>query len=201
MTFREDCCQVGDLNIDLENVLSEIEDQTHAALTLGKNDEMDIEDTQILKDFELSQPKLPPHGETMKPWPKDKIGGGRKRKMGNPLRPSQSQYHVEGSSHQKQENVRGGEEMGGENVGRGEDVGEENVRGGEDVGSSRGSHTRYEEEPLLTITLGEDSQVLNLIPLETIRPEPEEPIIRKSDRSRNVPKNYTPPTIPKRGKK
>ncbi|CAI9111822.1 OLC1v1012145C1 [Oldenlandia corymbosa var. corymbosa] len=132
--------------------------------------------------------------------------------MENPFGPSQSHDHAESSSHPEQENVGGGEDVGGEDVrggkdggredvGGGEDVGRENVRGGEDVSSSLGSHSLHEEDPLFTITLGDPLQVLNVVPLETIRPQPEEPIVRKSDRSRHAALKYTPPTIPKRGKK
>ncbi|CAI9112621.1 OLC1v1013090C1 [Oldenlandia corymbosa var. corymbosa] len=129
----------------------------------------------------------------MKPWTREKIGGGRNRR--NPFRPSQLQDHAEGSGQQEQENP------GGENVGGGKEMGGDNMRRENDVGSSRGSYTPHEEEIPVTITLGGDSQVLNVQPIHTIRPEPQEQGVRKFDRTRNPPVNFTPPTIPRRQKK
>ncbi|CAI9108736.1 OLC1v1008413C1 [Oldenlandia corymbosa var. corymbosa] len=146
----------------------------------------------------------------------------------NPFRPSQD--HAEGSDQHEQENrggenVGGGEEMGGdnvrredddhaeglgqheqenrggENVGGREEMGGDNVRREDSVGSSRGSYTPREEEVPLTITLGRESQVLNVEPILTIRPESQEQGVRKSDRLCNPLVKFTPPTIPRRGKK
>ncbi|CAI9090019.1 OLC1v1024702C1 [Oldenlandia corymbosa var. corymbosa] len=53
-------------------------------------------------------------------------------------------------------------------------MGRDNVRRENDVDSLRGSYTPHEEQVPLTITLGGDSQILNVEPILTIRPEPEE---------------------------
>ncbi|CAI9099641.1 OLC1v1036494C1 [Oldenlandia corymbosa var. corymbosa] len=69
------------LDDELEEHLNKIINQAHATLTLGVNDEIAVDDTQILDDEELSIPSQPPPGKKAKPWSRDKIGGGRKRKI------------------------------------------------------------------------------------------------------------------------
>ncbi|CAI9099548.1 OLC1v1036388C1 [Oldenlandia corymbosa var. corymbosa] len=54
--FRDDRDKKNLLDNELGEHLNEIIDQTHAALTLGPNDEIDIDDTQILVDDEPSLP-------------------------------------------------------------------------------------------------------------------------------------------------
>ncbi|CAI9109052.1 OLC1v1008789C1 [Oldenlandia corymbosa var. corymbosa] len=57
--FREKREEENLLDEELDKHLDDIINQTHAALTLGANDEMDIEDTQILVDEEPSLPSQP----------------------------------------------------------------------------------------------------------------------------------------------
>ncbi|CAI9109471.1 OLC1v1009293C1 [Oldenlandia corymbosa var. corymbosa] len=161
-SFQEECCKAHDLDDEFEKVLDYFANVTHNALTFGKNDEMEIEDSQILVKYDTSHPSPGPCGKIMKPWPRDKIRGGRKRR--NPFRPSQD--HAKGSGQHEQENP------GRENVGGEEEMGRDNVRREDDVGSSRGSYTPREEEVPLTITLGGELQVLKVEPILTIRPEP-----------------------------
>ncbi|CAI9108980.1 OLC1v1008702C1 [Oldenlandia corymbosa var. corymbosa] len=73
--FREKREDENLLVEELDKHLNDIINQTHVALTLGANDEMDVEDTQILIDEEPSLPSQPPPGKKAKPWSRDKIGG------------------------------------------------------------------------------------------------------------------------------
>ncbi|CAI9111746.1 OLC1v1012054C1 [Oldenlandia corymbosa var. corymbosa] len=86
--FREKREDENLLDEELDKHLDDIINQTHAALTLGANDEMEVEDTQILVDEDPSLPSQPPPGKKTKPWSRDKIGGGRKRKV--PISPRTS---------------------------------------------------------------------------------------------------------------
>ncbi|CAI9112078.1 OLC1v1012455C1 [Oldenlandia corymbosa var. corymbosa] len=79
--FREKREDDNLLDEELDKHLDDIINQTHAALTLGANDEMEVEDTQILVDEDPFLPSQPPPGKKAKPWSRDKIGGGRKRKV------------------------------------------------------------------------------------------------------------------------
>ncbi|CAI9102344.1 OLC1v1000600C1 [Oldenlandia corymbosa var. corymbosa] len=58
--FREKREDENLLDEELDEHLDEIINQTHAALTLGANDEMEVEDTQILVDEDPSLPSQPP---------------------------------------------------------------------------------------------------------------------------------------------
>ncbi|CAI9115210.1 OLC1v1016050C1 [Oldenlandia corymbosa var. corymbosa] len=89
--FREKREDDNLLDEELDKHLDDIINQTHAALTLGANDEMEVEDTQILVDEDTSLPSQPPPGKKAKPWSRDNIGGGRKRKVTIPPRTSQQQ--------------------------------------------------------------------------------------------------------------
>ncbi|CAI9094428.1 OLC1v1030169C1 [Oldenlandia corymbosa var. corymbosa] len=89
--FREKREDDNLLDEELDKHLDDIINQTHAALTLGANDEMEVEDTQILVDEDPSLLSQPPPGKKAKPWSRDKIGGGRKRKVTIPPRTSQQQ--------------------------------------------------------------------------------------------------------------
>ncbi|CAI9093813.1 OLC1v1029393C1 [Oldenlandia corymbosa var. corymbosa] len=98
--FREKREDENLLDEELDKHLDDIINQTHAALTLGANDEMEVEDTQILVDEDPSLPSQPPPGKKTKPWSRDKIGGGRKRKVTIPPRTSQQQ--TEGQQNEDQ---------------------------------------------------------------------------------------------------
>ncbi|CAI9099748.1 OLC1v1036612C1 [Oldenlandia corymbosa var. corymbosa] len=89
--FREKREDENLLDEELDKHLDDMINQTHAALTLGANDEMEVEDTQILVDEDPSLPSQPPPGKKAKPWSRDKIGGGRKRKVTIPPRTAQQQ--------------------------------------------------------------------------------------------------------------
>ncbi len=78
--FREKREDENLLDEELDKHLDDIINQTHAALTLGANDEMEVEDTQILVDEDPFLPSQPPPGKKAKPWPRDKIGGGRRER-------------------------------------------------------------------------------------------------------------------------
>ncbi|CAI9109277.1 OLC1v1009069C1 [Oldenlandia corymbosa var. corymbosa] len=79
--FREKREDDNLLDEELDKHLDDIINQTHAALTLGANDEMEVDDTQILVDEDPFLSSQPPPGKKAKPWSRDKIGGGRKRKV------------------------------------------------------------------------------------------------------------------------
>ncbi|CAI9105822.1 OLC1v1004836C1 [Oldenlandia corymbosa var. corymbosa] len=98
--FREKREDENLLDEELDKHLDNIINQTHVALTLGANDEMDVEDTQILVDEDPSLPSQPPPGKKAKPWSRDKIGGRRKRKVPIPSRTSQQQ--TEGQQNEDQ---------------------------------------------------------------------------------------------------
>ncbi|CAI9117224.1 OLC1v1018573C1 [Oldenlandia corymbosa var. corymbosa] len=101
--FRDDRDEKNLLNNELEEYLNKIINQTHAALTLGPNDEIDMDDTQILVDEESSLPSQPAPRKKAKPWPRDKIGGGRKRKIEIPPRSLREQNDSDGSRNQQRE--------------------------------------------------------------------------------------------------
>ncbi|CAI9089787.1 OLC1v1024422C1 [Oldenlandia corymbosa var. corymbosa] len=73
--FRDKSREKELLDSELEEHLNDIVNQVHTALTLGTNDE----------------------GKKAKLWPREKIGGGRKRKLVIPPRSSQQQNQGEGS--------------------------------------------------------------------------------------------------------
>ncbi|CAI9117341.1 OLC1v1018718C1 [Oldenlandia corymbosa var. corymbosa] len=98
--FREKREDDNLLDEELDKHLDDIINQTHAALTLGANDEMEVDDTQILVDEDPFFPSQPPPGKKAKPWSRDKIGGGRKRKVTIPPRTSQQQ--TEGQQNEDQ---------------------------------------------------------------------------------------------------
>ncbi|CAI9115290.1 OLC1v1016153C1 [Oldenlandia corymbosa var. corymbosa] len=98
--FREKREDDNLLDEELDKHLDDIINQTHAALTLGANDEMEEDDTQILVDEDPFLPSQPPPGKKAKPCPRDKIGGGRKRKVTIPPRTSQQQ--TEGQQNEDQ---------------------------------------------------------------------------------------------------
>ncbi|CAI9090623.1 OLC1v1025437C1 [Oldenlandia corymbosa var. corymbosa] len=98
--FREKREDDNLLDEELDKHLDDIINQTHAALTLGANDEMEVDDTQILVDKDPFFPSQPPPGKKAKPWSRDKIGGGRKRKVTIPPRTSQQQ--TEGQQNEDQ---------------------------------------------------------------------------------------------------
>ncbi|CAI9090708.1 OLC1v1025533C1 [Oldenlandia corymbosa var. corymbosa] len=90
----------GQEDEELDKHLDDIINQTHADLTLGANDEMEVEDIQILVDKDSSLPSQPPPGKKAKPWSRDKIRGGRKRKV--PIPPRTSQQQTEGQQNEDQ---------------------------------------------------------------------------------------------------
>ncbi|CAI9087258.1 OLC1v1021285C1 [Oldenlandia corymbosa var. corymbosa] len=98
--FREKQEDENLLDEELDKHLADIINQTHDALTLGANDEIEVEDTQILVDEDPSLPSQPPPGKKAKPWSRDKIGGGRKRKV--PIPPRTSQQQTEGQQNEDQ---------------------------------------------------------------------------------------------------
>ncbi|CAI9106165.1 OLC1v1005243C1 [Oldenlandia corymbosa var. corymbosa] len=98
--FREKREDDNLLDEELDKHLDDIINQTHTALTLGADDEMEVEDTQILVDEDPSLPSQPPPDKKAKPWSRDKIGGGRKRKVTIPPRTSQQQ--TEGQQNEDQ---------------------------------------------------------------------------------------------------
>ncbi|CAI9115075.1 OLC1v1015909C1 [Oldenlandia corymbosa var. corymbosa] len=98
--FREKREDDNLLDEELDKHLDDIINQTHVALTLGANDEMEVDDTQILVDEDPFFPSQPPPGKKAKPWSRDKIGGGRKRKVTIPPRTSQQQ--TEGQQNEDQ---------------------------------------------------------------------------------------------------
>ncbi|CAI9103273.1 OLC1v1001727C1 [Oldenlandia corymbosa var. corymbosa] len=98
--FREKREDDNLLDEELDKHLDDIINQTHATLTLGPNDEMEVDDTQILVDEDPYLPSQPPPGKKAKPWSRDKIGGGRKRKVTIPPRTSQQQ--TEGQQNEDQ---------------------------------------------------------------------------------------------------
>ncbi|CAI9087752.1 OLC1v1021907C1 [Oldenlandia corymbosa var. corymbosa] len=101
--FRDDRDKKNLLDDQLEEPLNEIIDQTYDALTLGPNDEIDMDDTQILVDDEPSLSSQPAPGKKSKPCPREKIGGGRKRKIVIPFRSLQEQNEGDGSGNQQRE--------------------------------------------------------------------------------------------------
>ncbi|CAI9112630.1 OLC1v1013100C1 [Oldenlandia corymbosa var. corymbosa] len=98
--FREKREDENLLDEELDKYLDDIINQAHVALTLGANDEMEVEDTQILVDEDPSLPSQSPPGKKAKPWSRDKIGGVRKRKLTIPPRTSQQQ--TEGQQNEDQ---------------------------------------------------------------------------------------------------
>ncbi|CAI9111881.1 OLC1v1012212C1 [Oldenlandia corymbosa var. corymbosa] len=147
ISIQKERRRAHDLDKDLEKMLDYFADVTHTTLTLENDDEIVIEDSQILLNYEPYRPSQGPRGETMKPWPREKIRGRKRR---SPFRPSQSHDHAEGWGRHEQKN------LGGENVGGGEEMGGDNVRREDNVGSSRESYTPHEEVPL-TITIRGES--------------------------------------------
>ncbi|CAI9117210.1 OLC1v1018557C1 [Oldenlandia corymbosa var. corymbosa] len=97
--FREKREDENLLDEELDKHLGDIINQIHASLTLGANDEMDVEDTKILVDEDPSLPSQPPPGKKAKPWSRDKIGG-KKRKV--PIFPRTSQQQTEGQQNEDQ---------------------------------------------------------------------------------------------------
>ncbi|CAI9102360.1 OLC1v1000620C1 [Oldenlandia corymbosa var. corymbosa] len=65
--FREKREDDNLLDEELDKHLDDIINQTHAALTLGANDEMEVDDTQILVDEDPFFPSKPPPGKKAKP--------------------------------------------------------------------------------------------------------------------------------------
>ncbi|CAI9115402.1 OLC1v1016301C1 [Oldenlandia corymbosa var. corymbosa] len=169
---------------ELEEHLNKIIDQAHAALTLGANDEIDVDDTQILVDKEPSMPSQPPPGKKAKPWSRDKIGGGRKRKIVIPPRTSQEQN--EGQQREGEATSSRGSHI--QVLTQFEDIGgPETQFGGE-------SQPQPQPQPgVLFLTIGKSQSQL--------QPRQQQGSIltylRREDRNRQGPNKYTPDALKK----
>ncbi|CAI9114933.1 OLC1v1015758C1 [Oldenlandia corymbosa var. corymbosa] len=148
ISFREECRRAYDLDEELENVLDYFADVTHTALTFGKDDEMDIEDSQILV------------------------------KITRKVRANMSKRTQEESMWEEERNGKRQCEE------RGRCCFFERI-------------TPHEEEVLVTITLGGESQVLKVEPIVTILPETQEQVLHSIE-SQQQPKGF--PKILIRGK-